>query len=105
MAQKKKKDAEVVAPTEHEVIFPENFSPVYTNSAFFIMSDRDLLVDFGVRRPELSKGDAMKAPTQVHTRVVMSPQHAKRFLGRLQHVLDAYEKDFGEIHLSPNQKK
>lgn len=100
----KKKGKKVAPAKQPTAIFPEKLDARYTNLAFLLMSDRDLLIDFGIRRPELGAEGKGNVPTEIHTRIMMSPQHAKNFLGRLQHVVEMYEKDFGEIVTSPKKK-
>jgi len=86
------------------VIFPEEVNTIYSNSAFFLMTDRDLTIDFGIRRPEMSPEDLSNAPTQISTRIIMSPQHAKSFSDKLNDLIKGYEKDWGKIPTEPKKK-
>ena len=89
---------------ESKVIFPDNLEILYTNSAFLSISDRDVTIDFGIRRPELSKNANELPPTQINKRIFMSIQHAKVFSEKLKGLIEHYEKDFGQLNTEPIKK-
>jgi hypothetical protein len=72
-----------------EVVRPEEYPTVYTNSAQVSMSPYDLRIDFG---DAISSEDNV---VKVHQRVqvVMSPQHAFALSDALKTAIEAYKKD------------
>ena len=102
MADKTKKPK---TSKKQEALYPEQLNIIYSNSAFLLMTERDLMIDFGLRRPELSKdGDFNNSPTEVNTRIIMSPQHAKVFSEKLRTIMEMYEKGLDKIPASPKKK-
>jgi len=87
-----------------EVRYPESFNILYANNTNLMMSNWDLMMDFGMLQPEMPGIDKGKISVLVHTRVIMSPQHAKKFLIKALDLIKSYEKDFGEIHADPQEK-
>lgn len=68
---------------------------VYTNLAIITHSDTEFILDFIRMMPGVPKG-------RVKSRIVMSPQHAKRLIMALGDNLARYEDSFGEIELHEN---
>ncbi len=85
---------------ELKVVYPDDFNVNYTNFAGFSMSPYDLHIDFAIRHdgPEVSEA-------KMHTRITMSPQHAKVLVSKISEILVNYEKDFGEIATQPKKNK
>jgi len=65
-------------------------SGVYTNLAIITHSPSEFICDFIQMMPGVPKG-------KVRSRVIMTPQNAKRLLNALQENLDKYEENFGKI--------
>ncbi len=65
---------------------------VYVNMATVTHSPTEFLFDFIVVQPQQPRA-------KVRSRVITSPQHAKRFLLAMQENLRRYEERFGPIDL------
>ncbi|HBL18796.1 MAG: hypothetical protein A2X36_15695 [Elusimicrobia bacterium GWA2_69_24] len=63
---------------------------LYTNLALISHSETEFVLDFTFLQPQPRKA-------KVHTRIITSPVHAKRFLWALQDNLRKFETRFGEI--------
>ncbi len=63
---------------------------VYSNLAIITHSPSEFVCDFIQMMPGVPKG-------KVRSRVIMTPQNAKRLLNALQDNLSKYEQHFGEI--------
>lgn len=63
---------------------------VYSNLAVITHSPSEFVCDFVQLMPGVPKG-------RVRSRVIMTPQNAKRFLEALQENLQKYEANFGHI--------
>ncbi len=64
----------------------------YANLAIITHSSSEFIVDFVCVLPGMSKAG-------VQSRVVMAPEHAKRFLRALQENIDKFERSFGAIRM------
>ncbi|MBR6691345.1 MAG: DUF3467 domain-containing protein [Bacteroidaceae bacterium] len=64
----------------------------YANLAVIAHSTAEFVMDFICIMPNMSKA-------QVKSRVIMTPEHAKRFMLALQENVMKYEKQYGNIHL------
>ena len=63
----------------------------YSNSVTIFHNETEFLFDFGSSLP------GPKPMVKVFSRIISSPQHAKRFLNVLSENLRKYEDQFGEI--------
>lgn len=63
---------------------------VYSNLAIITHSPSEFVCDFVQLMPGVPKG-------KVRSRVIMTPQNAKRFLDALKENLQKYEQQFGHI--------
>jgi hypothetical protein len=68
----------------------------YANFAIITHSSSDFIIDFARVLPGVPK-------TQVKSRVILAPEHAKRLLGALQENIVRYEREFGPIKI-PQQE-
>jgi hypothetical protein len=68
---------------------------VYSNLAVITHSPAEIVCDFIQIMPGMPKG-------KVRSRILMTPQNAKRFLNALADNIQNYEKSFGMIE-EPNQ--
>ena len=68
----------------------------YANFAIITHSSSDFVIDFARVLPGLPK-------SQVKSRVILAPEHAKRLLAALQENIVRYEREFGPIK-RPNQE-
>jgi len=68
----------------------------YANFAIITHSSSDFVIDFARMLPGVPK-------TQVKSRVILAPEHAKRLLAALQENIVRYEREFGPIKI-PNQE-
>ncbi len=69
---------------------PEVGKGVYANLALITHSPSEFIVDFAAMLPGLTKAN-------VGARVILAPEHAKRFLMALQENVAKYEQQFGRI--------
>ncbi|MBP3409301.1 MAG: DUF3467 domain-containing protein [Bacteroidaceae bacterium] len=65
---------------------------IYSNLAIIAHSTSEFVIDFVRMMPGVTKA-------QVKSRIVMTPEHAKRLAMALQDNLMRYEAQFGEIRL------
>ncbi|MEM0998599.1 MAG: DUF3467 domain-containing protein [Bacteroidota bacterium] len=73
---------------------PEDIAEgVYSNFAIVGHSPTEFVLDFVQVLPGMSKG-------KVRSRVVVTPQHARRLLAALSENVDKYEAAFGRIELN-----
>ncbi len=66
----------------------------YVNLAVVNHNDSEFVVDLIFVQPQTPRA-------KVRSRVILSPQHAKRFVAALQENINRYEKNFGEIKPDP----
>jgi hypothetical protein len=72
--------------------FPANLPTHYANFALIMHTPSEIIVNFASIMPGMQS-----AP--IHTRIVMTPLHAKMMLNALADNLQKYEVQFGEIKL------
>ena len=75
---------------------PDKAQGEYANLAIITHSSSEFILDFARMLPGLQKA-------QVRSRVILTPEHAKRLLGALQENIMRYENEFGPIRI-PSQK-
>lgn len=68
----------------------ETAEGVYANLAMIAHSNSEFVIDFIRLMPGVPKA-------KVKSRVVITPEHAKRLLKALEENINKYEKNFGEI--------
>lgn len=82
---------QVDTPAAGEAVF-------YSNIAQVMITPEELIIHFGVRRPEdPEKGEGV-------ARVYLNHSHAKRLAGALVRVIESFEKDFGKIEADPSER-
>ena len=64
----------------------------YSNLAIIAHSPSEFIIDFATMLPGLPKA-------RVRSRVVMTPEHAKRLLLSLQENINRYESNVGKINI------
>ncbi len=67
----------------------------YSNLAIISHSPAEFIIDFTRVFPGIPKA-------KVHSRIIMTPQHAKFFLQALQENIERYESQFGTINVNQN---
>ncbi len=78
-------------PNEINVELPEDAAEgIYSNLAIITHSNSEFVVDFVRMMPGVPKA-------KVKSRIILTPQHAKRLLHALQENITKYEANFGEI--------
>lgn len=77
-------------------IKPEVAAGVYSNFAIISHSHAEFIVDLASNLPGTPK-------TQVVSRVILAPEHAKRLAMALQENVMRYEQEFGKIVLAQPQ--
>jgi hypothetical protein len=75
---------------------PEVAQGEYANFAIITHSSSDFVVDFARVLPGVPK-------SQVKSRIILAPEHAKRLLAALQENIMRYEREYGQIRI-PNQE-
>lgn len=70
----------------------------YANLAILTHSTSEFIIDFVSVMPGLQKAG-------VQSRIVMTPEHAKRLLLALQDNIAKYEKNFGAIRMPEQQQQ
>ena len=68
-----------------------------SNLAIISHSHSEFIIDFATMLPGLEK-------PQIHNRIVMTPEHAKRLLNALGENISKYEANFGKISLGEEPK-
>ena len=77
---------------------PEVARGTYSNLAIISHSRSEFIIDFAAMLPGLQK-------PEVHSRILMTPEHCKRLLNALMDNIGRYEGQFGPISLGvPEQK-
>ena len=71
---------------------PDKAQGEYANLAIITHSSSEFILDFARMLPGLQKA-------QVRSRVILTPEHAKRLLGALQENIMRYEQTFGTIKM------
>lgn len=74
---------------------PEVAEGIYSNLAVISHSSSEFVVDFVRLLPGIPK-----AP--VKSRIILTPEHAKRLMFALEENILKYEKQFGPIHTGSN---
>jgi hypothetical protein len=74
--------------------FPANLPTQYANFALIMHTPGEIIVNFASIMPGMQS-----AP--IHTRIVMTPLHAKMMLNALAENLQKFEAQFGEIKTPP----
>ena len=69
----------------------------YTNLQIVAMSETEFILDFGFVQPQEPKG-------AIHSRLIMSPRHAKGLMRTLVERIRSYEERFGEIPMAGGAK-
>lgn len=71
---------------------PETAEGVYSNLAFIAHSEAEFIVDFINKMPGTNAA-------RVKSRIILTPQHAKRLMYALQENIKKFEKQNGEIQV------
>lgn len=79
-------------------IKPDVARGTYSNLAVITHSHSEFIVDFASALPGFPK-------PEIVSRIIMTPEHAKRLLLALQDNIIKYENNFGDIDLSGGQPK
>jgi hypothetical protein len=77
-----------------QVELPPDLRAVYANLALILHTTNEFFVDFAQLLPGIAK-------TQVHTRIVMTPTHAKLLYRALGENIERYEASHGEVDVPP----
>jgi hypothetical protein len=85
MEEKKAKEVKLEIQLDEEVA-----QGTYVNLAVVNHNESEFVVDFIFVQPQAPRA-------KVRSRVILSPQHAKRFVAALQENVGRYEQHFGEI--------
>jgi len=79
-------------------IAPEIAGGVYSNLAIISHSHSEFILDFAAALPGLPG-------PKIQSRVMMTPEHAKRLLNALAENISKYETQFGKIEIVNNQPR
>jgi len=91
MAEQKQQQIKINIPKEHS-------EGVYSNVAFMNFNQSEFVVDFGRILPAVPEAT-------IYSRIILSPQHAKRLMQLLDRNLKKYEEQFGDIKLPEQGNK
>lgn len=83
---------------QHKLEFeltPEVAQGQYSNLAIIAHSASEFILDFAAMLPGMPKA-------KVRSRIVTTPEHAKKMLLSLQENVARYERNFGQINISKN---
>lgn len=69
----------------------------YSNLAIIAHSTSEFVIDFAAVLPGVPKA-------KVRSRVILTPEHAKRLLLSLQENISRYESNIGKIEIAPNPR-
>jgi hypothetical protein len=69
---------------------------IYSNLAIISHSPAEFIIDFTRIFPGIPKA-------KVHSRIIMTPQHAKLFLNAMKENIHRYENQYGEISIMTDQ--
>ncbi len=72
---------------------PEVAEGTYTNLAIIAHSSSEFIIDFVRTMPGVKQAN-------VKSRVILTPEHAKKLLFALQENIGKYEKQFGKIQIN-----
>lgn len=86
-----KKDAPIDQPIDIE-LSEEIAEGSYSNLAIITHSQSEFIIDFVRILPGIPKG-------KVKSRIIMTPQHAKRLLFALGDNMHKFEENFGEVDI------
>ena len=75
---------------------PEVAEGTYANLAIIAHSSSEFVIDFVRTMPGVKQAN-------VKSRIILTPEHAKRLLLALQDNISKYERDYGRIEI-PNQQ-
>lgn len=91
MSEDKKKDKKPAPGNQINIELPEDIAEgMYSNLAMIAHSNSEFVIDFIRLMPGVPKA-------KVKSRIVITPEHAKRLLGALIDNVNKYEATFGEI--------
>jgi hypothetical protein len=93
MSEDRKKNLKLEIQVDDEIS-----QGVYINLAAVNHNESEFVIDFIFAQPQIPKA-------KVRSRIITSPQHAKRLLTALQENLLRYEAQFGEINAEPRTVK
>jgi hypothetical protein len=86
-------DEKLNAPQQLNIEVPDDIAGgIYSNFVIVGHSGAEFVLDFVQVLPGLPKAI-------VRSRIIMSPQHAKRLMGAMEENLHRYESSFGPIEL------
>ncbi len=74
---------------------PEVAEGVYANLAIIAHSSSEFVIDFVRTMPGVNQAN-------VKSRIILTPEHAKKLLFALQENVSKYEQQFGKIKISGN---
>ena len=95
MAEEKK---EIPANQINIELSEEIAEGIYSNLAMIAHSNSEFVIDFIRLMPGVPKA-------RVKSRIIITPEHAKRLLAALKENIDKYEGTFGPIKQTPDMPK
>ena len=99
MAEEKDKNKQQPAQNQINIELTEEIAEgIYSNLAMIAHSNSEFVIDFIRLMPGVPKA-------KVKSRIVITPEHAKRFLLALKDNIDKYESAFGTIKRTEDMPK
>jgi hypothetical protein len=99
MADEKKEKKENLPQNQINIELSEEIAEgIYSNLAMIAHSNSEFVIDFIRLMPGVPKA-------RVKSRIIITPEHAKRLLGALKDNIDKYEAMFGAIKQTQDAPK
>ena len=99
MAEEKEKDKDKKATNQINIELSEEIAEgIYANLAMIAHSNSEFVIDFIRLMPGVPKA-------RVKSRVIITPEHAKRLLAALKDNIEKYEATFGPIKRTEDTPK
>jgi len=80
----------------------QNLKTVYANVCRIVPTPAEIIVDFGLNANFF--GPVLQEPLKLETRIIMSPDGAKRLAQHLLNTIHSYEAKYGPIELDVNKR-
>lgn len=85
-----------IQPKKPKIVIEEKaITGIYSDVVRVINNPYTFIIDFAQLIPPVSENE--NPLIKIHTRIIMSPQHAKALLKALEDNIKKWEKTFGEI--------
>lgn len=80
--------------------YAESINKFYTNNSYFNMSNKDLIIEFGLQTPDIKEGDIV-----IENLAIMSLEQARLFSKTLANLIVRFDKERKEIEEKDESEK